>query len=79
MKSWTKLRGEMSPESQARMDARLQEALASMPEMPEFKNEQEEAEWWDSAEGKAAIRKGFQDAQGSIRKCGFHAAAEICW
>ena len=37
-----------------------------MPEMlktPEFENEQEEAEWWDSAEGKAAILKGFQDAQ----------------
>ena len=37
-----------------------------MPETlktPEFKNEQEEAEWWDSSEGKAAILKGFQDAQ----------------
>ena len=37
-----------------------------MPEMlktPDFKNEQEEAEWWDSPEGRAAILKGFQDAQ----------------
>lgn len=37
-----------------------------MPEMlktPDFKSEQEEAEWWDSAEGRAAILKGFQDAQ----------------
>lgn len=31
MKSWSKIRGEMSPESRARMDARLQETLASMP------------------------------------------------
>ena len=37
-----------------------------MPEIlktPDFKSEQEEAEWWDSAEGRAAILKGFQDAQ----------------
>jgi len=37
-----------------------------MPEVlktPDFKNEQEEAQWWDSAEGRAAILKGFQDAQ----------------
>lgn len=37
-----------------------------MPEMlktPDFKSEQEEADWWDSAEGRAAILKGFQDAQ----------------
>ena len=37
-----------------------------MPEIlktPEFKSEQEEAEWWDSADGRAAILKGFQDAQ----------------
>ena len=37
-----------------------------MPEMlktPDFKNEQEEAEWWDSPEGRAVILKGFQDAQ----------------
>ena len=37
-----------------------------MPEMlktPDFKSEQEEAEWWDSAEGRAAILKGFRDAQ----------------
>ena len=31
MKSWAKIRGEMSLESQARMDARLKETLASMP------------------------------------------------
>ncbi len=30
-KSWTKIRGAMSPESQARLDARLKETLASMP------------------------------------------------
>ena len=37
-----------------------------MPEIlntPEFKTEREEAEWWDSAEGRAAILKGFEDAQ----------------
>ncbi len=73
MKSWTKLRGEMSPESQVRMDARLQEALTPMPEMletPKFENEQEEAEWWDSDKGKAAILKGFQGAQsdGTLRR-----------
>jgi hypothetical protein len=31
MKSWKTVRGEMSPESQARLDARLKETLASMP------------------------------------------------
>jgi DNA-binding XRE family transcriptional regulator len=31
MKSWAKVRGEMPLESQARLDARLQETLASMP------------------------------------------------
>ena len=31
MKSWTKIRGAMSPESQVRLDARLKETLASMP------------------------------------------------
>jgi hypothetical protein len=31
MKSWAKIRGEMPLESQARLDARLQETLASMP------------------------------------------------
>ena len=31
MKSWTKIRGEMPLESQARLDARLEETLASMP------------------------------------------------
>lgn len=31
MKSWTKIRGEMPLESQARLDARLKETLASMP------------------------------------------------
>jgi DNA-binding XRE family transcriptional regulator len=31
MKSWAKIRGEMSPERQSRMDSRLKEALASMP------------------------------------------------
>ena len=30
---------------------------------PEFKSEKEEAEWWDSADGRAAILRGFQDAQ----------------
>ncbi len=44
-----------------------------MPEVlktPDFKSEQEEAEWWDSAEGRAAILKGFQDAQreGTLRR-----------
>ena len=37
-----------------------------MPEIlktPDFKSEQEEAEWWDSVEGRAAILKGFQAAQ----------------
>ena len=37
-----------------------------MPEIlktPEFKSEKEEAEWWDSTEGRAAILKGFEDAQ----------------
>lgn len=29
---------------------------------PKFKNEQEEADWWDSAEGRAAILNGFQEA-----------------
>lgn len=31
MKSWTKIRGEMPLESQARLDALLKETLASMP------------------------------------------------
>ncbi len=31
MKSWAEVRAKMSPERQARLDARLQEALASMP------------------------------------------------
>jgi hypothetical protein len=31
MKSWAKIRGEMSREGQARLDARLKETLASMP------------------------------------------------
>lgn len=31
MKSWAQIRGEMSPESQARMDERLKETLATMP------------------------------------------------
>ena len=31
MKSWTKIRGEMPLESQTRLDARLEETLASMP------------------------------------------------
>jgi len=31
MKSWTKIRGEMPLESQARLDARLEQTLASMP------------------------------------------------
>ncbi|WP_263385913.1 helix-turn-helix domain-containing protein [Granulicella arctica] len=31
MKSWAKIRGEMPLESQARLDARLEETLASMP------------------------------------------------
>lgn len=44
-----------------------------MPEMlktPEFTNEQEEAEWWDSAEGKAAILKALQEAEsdGTLRR-----------
>ncbi len=51
-----------------------------MPEMlktPDFRSEQEEAEWWDSPEGRAAILKGFQDAQregtvgrGTLKKMG---------
>ena len=44
-----------------------------MPEIlktPDFKSEQEEAEWWDSNEGRASILKGFQDAQrnGTVRR-----------
>ena len=31
MKSWTKIRGEMPPESQARMDTRLKETLSGPP------------------------------------------------
>ena len=31
MKNWVKVRGEMSPESRSRMDARLKETLATMP------------------------------------------------
>ncbi|MBB6146506.1 DNA-binding XRE family transcriptional regulator [Silvibacterium bohemicum] len=31
MKSWTKIRKEMSPESQARLDKRLKETLATLP------------------------------------------------
>ncbi len=65
MKSWAIIRGKMSPESQARMDARLQEALASKPEMlqtPEFENEQEEAEWWDSS------RRQSRDPEGLPRR-----------
>jgi len=31
MKSWAKIRGEIPLESQARLDARLEETLASMP------------------------------------------------
>ena len=31
MKNWKNIRGEMAPESQARLDARLKETLASMP------------------------------------------------
>lgn len=31
MKNWAKIRGEMPVESQARLDARLEETLASMP------------------------------------------------
>ena len=31
MKSWAKIRGEMPLQSQARLDARLKETLASMP------------------------------------------------
>jgi len=31
MKSWAKIRGEMPLESQTRLDARLEETLASMP------------------------------------------------
>ena len=52
-----------------------------MPEIlqtPDFKSEKEEAEWWDSAEGRAAILKGFQDAQrdgtlgrGTLKKAGW--------
>ncbi len=36
---------------------------------PDFKSEQEEAEWWDSAEGRAAILEGFQEAlhDGTVR------------
>ena len=37
---------------------------------PEFGSEKEEAAWWDSAEGRAAILKGFQEAQrdGTLRR-----------
>lgn len=31
MKSWTEIRSKMSPESRMRMDAHLQETIASMP------------------------------------------------
>ncbi|MGI4758090.1 MAG: hypothetical protein ACRYGF_14725 [Janthinobacterium lividum] len=51
-----------------------------MPEIlktPEFKTEQEEAEWWDSSEGRAVLLKGFQDAKrngtlgrGTLKKAG---------
>ena len=37
--------------------------MSEILKTPLFKSEQEEAEWWDSAEGRAAIAKGFQDAQ----------------
>ena len=35
MKSWTKVRGEMLPESQERMDTRLQETLSRHPGLAE--------------------------------------------
>lgn len=51
--------------------------MPTMLNTPEFRSEQEEAEWWDSSEGRAAILKGFQDAQregtvgcGTLKKSG---------
>lgn len=32
-------------------------------ETPHFENEEEEANWWDSPEGRAAILKGFEEAK----------------
>ena len=39
-------------------------------ETPNFKNEKEEAEWWDSPEGQAAMEQGFIDAEreGTLRR-----------
>ena len=37
---------------------------------PKFNNEKEEAEWWDSPEGQAAIEQGFEEAEreGTLRR-----------
>ena len=39
-------------------------------ETPNFKTEKEEAEWWDSPEGQAAIEQGFAEAEreGTLRR-----------
>ena len=33
------------------------------PEMPKFRNESEEADWWASAEGRAFVKKKSKEAQ----------------
>ena len=37
---------------------------------PEFQSEKEEAEWWDSPEGRAVLLQGFRQAQqdGTLRR-----------
>ncbi len=36
--------------------------MAKFLDTPDFSNEQEEAEWWDSPEGRASILQGFDEA-----------------
>ncbi len=60
--------------------AQLKEASSAGDfETPEFRSEKEEAEWWDSDEGRAAILKGFQDAQrdGTFRRGTFKNRAAL--
>ncbi len=37
--------------------------MAKLIDAPEFKSEEEEANWWDSPEGRAEILKGFEQAK----------------
>ena len=44
--------------------------MTKILETPEFKTEQEEADWWDSPDGQAASLKLLQDARqnGTLRR-----------